>query len=391
MNRKPIETRTDLPLSLNEAAGEPAKNTLAYVSNTVVGTGNNFIRRWPGPGTLTFRSYYQVKETGDFSWRFWFSNTVDSTFAMGEQAWANRTGGSWLIKAANIAVSGRADGSIQPESRRPISFSGKRSKSVAPDERFWSDVSTLTVLPGQYLVFTWSVSVDQAGDWLPYSMDSQIPAFLASGDQAEAVSGDLFTYDLDCAKPSLLAVARPVAKRIAFIGDSITQGCGTRTDLYESWAARIGMNIGSEYAVWNLGLGYARAADAATDGAWLDKAKQCDEVNICLGVNDLLHESRDAAAILADLQKIVSILKQSGVTGIILMTVPPFNFTGNQEKNWRRINQLIRTGPPSGVDRVFDIAAVLSRPAPDEQISRFDPHPDGQGGAEIADAYLKWY
>jgi NADPH2 dehydrogenase len=362
-----------------------------YSSNVVCGTGNNFIRRWSEPETLTFRSYYRVREAGEFNWRFWFGNTVDSTFAQGEQAWANRSGGRWRIEAACVAASPKADGSLRPETVRPVLYAGQSTRAVDPDEQFWSDEVTLTVLQDEYLVFSWSISVDQAGDQLPFTPDSQIPAFVAAGSVAMVPDASRFAANMDCAKPNLLAVARTVRKRIAFLGDSITEGCGTRNDYYEQWAARIGQRIGAGYAVWNLGLGYGRAADAASDGSWLAKAKHCDEVNICLGVNDLLHEGRSADAIFTDLGKIVRLLKESGVASIILLTVPPFNFTGEQEHNWRQLNKNIRNNPPTGVDKVFDIAAILSNPAPNENISRFDPHPGGDGGAEVAEAYLKWY
>ena len=65
---------------------------------------------------------------------------------------------------------------------------------------------------------------------------------------------------------------------IAFLGDSITQGVGTPDNAYTHWNALISKEIGEEYSYWNLGIGYARASDASTDGAWLNKAKNNDIV-----------------------------------------------------------------------------------------------------------------
>ena len=76
--------------------------------------------------------------------------------------------------------------------------------------------------------------------------------------------------------------------RIAFIGDSITQGCGTTYNGYKQYAAVAAGRLGEDYAFWDLGLGYARGSDAATDGIWLYKAKQNDLVSVCFGVNDIL-------------------------------------------------------------------------------------------------------
>ncbi|MNI59670.1 hypothetical protein D3C73_1148430 [compost metagenome] len=83
---------------------------------------------------------------------------------------------------------------------------------------------------------------------------------------------------------------------------------------------------------------------------------------------------------------------------IILSTVPPFNFTEEREAYWRTVNQTILTNPPAGVNRVFDIAAVLAVPAPDDHRIRpeymsntDDPHPNGTAGKAVAEAFLAWY
>lgn len=62
------------------------------------------------------------------------------------------------------------------------------------------------------------------------------------------------------------------------------------------------------------------------------------------------------------------------------------------------MNETILANPPAGVDRVFDIAAVLSVPAPADHRIRpeymsdeFDPHPNGNAGKAVADAFLEWY
>jgi lysophospholipase L1-like esterase len=347
---------------------------------------------WAEPATATYRSYFRVRQAGRFRWRFWFSNTVDSTFGDGLQAFANKTGGFWHINGAGVAVSPSADGSVAPGTMQRVRFQGSAGRAVMPGEQFWSDAVELQVSPDDYLVFTWSVTVPAAGDALPYSMDSQIPAFVAEGDCAEDVDGRSFSADTNCAKPNLLACDRAVDKRIAFLGDSITQGCGTAMDGYEYWVAKIAAGIGADCAVWNLGLGYARAYDAASDGAWLSKAKKCDEVNICLGVNDIGAGSRTDTQILADLQAIANGLKRNDpLCRIILFTIPPFNYTGEQERYWRAVNRAIRTGMIAGADSVFDMASVLSRPHPDDAMSMFDPHPDAAGGTAIAEAYLAWY
>ncbi|MOA54441.1 hypothetical protein D3C78_1780550 [compost metagenome] len=97
--------------------------------------------------------------------------------------------------------------------------------------------------------------------------------------------------------------------------------------------------------------------------------------------------------------QIVSLLKENDPDKhIILFTVPPFNFSGEQEQIWRQVNESIRNNPPVGVSRVFDMAAELSQPAPEEHrlrpeymSNKYDPHPNGLAGKVVSEAFLKWY
>ena len=53
-----------------------------YPSNTPVGSGNNKFLEIT-PGTYTYRMVIQPKFYGKHTWRFWYSNIVDSTWNMG--------------------------------------------------------------------------------------------------------------------------------------------------------------------------------------------------------------------------------------------------------------------------------------------------------------------
>ncbi len=72
-----------------------------------------------------------------------------------------------------------------------------------------------------------------------------------------------------------------------------------------------------------------------------------------------------------------------------------------QELVWRDVNQVIRSHAIAGVDRVFDIAEILSQAAPRDNLlipeymsSEFDAHPKGKAGTAVASAFLgaftKW-
>ncbi|MNC19782.1 GDSL-like Lipase/Acylhydrolase [compost metagenome] len=272
---------------------------------------------------------------------------------------------------------------------------------MAPGEAFWSDEAALVLPEGHYLAFTWTIRTAAPGKTFPYNVEGMlVSAYDAPGNHAGQESGDSFSVsDKLLVLPSYIGYKKKVAKRLVFLGDSITQGVRTAKDEYSYWAARIAEGLGTGYGLWNLGSGWGRAYDAATDGAWLNKAKQGDEVLIVLGVNDLDIGRRSAAELLADLSHIVSLIKEANPeAGIILGTVPPFNFEGEREEAWRRVNAQILTAPPAGVNRVFNIAAVLSMPAPLDHRVRAeymsntdDPHPNGTAGKAVADAFLEWY
>lgn len=214
-----------------------------FVSNTVVGTGNNLLLFQSKEHIYTYRCYIKPLYTDVDVWKFWYGNTVDSTFHEGGIAYANRSGGKWEIISAFVGVSHIPDGTVLEEV--PITFCGCVSKTVLPDETFWSDAVRLTVLEGQYLVFTWRIQAETDKEAIPYSPDSQIPCYCAQDD------GDL-VFTLDCIKPNLFASKREGVKRLGFLGDSITQGCGTINNTYEFWAARIGTFVKETYSTWNL-------------------------------------------------------------------------------------------------------------------------------------------
>ncbi|MDQ0116656.1 lysophospholipase L1-like esterase [Paenibacillus harenae] len=251
------------------------------------------------------------------------------------------------------------------------------------------------------MVFSWTITTLAAGVSFPYNTESPlVSAYDAPGHAAGQISADGFQKSANCLfLPDFIGFEHEGAKRVAFLGDSITQGVRTRPDAYEYWVARIAEGLGPEYRVWNLGSGWARAYDAATDKAWLSKAKLSDEIVIALGVNDIGTTGRSAVQLLEDLQTIVSSLKGSRTDmSVILCTIPTFNFSDAQELVWRDVNQAIRSHAIVGVDRVFDIAEVLSQAAPRDNLlipeymsSEFDAHPNGEAGSAVSSAFLEWY
>lgn len=373
-----------------------------YTSATVLSTAANYIMTRPEPFTHTFRTYIRLRENGPLQLKFWHSNAVDSTWDQGQEATGSEPGGEWVIEAAYVADGGKEpDGSIVINTQQKLTFEGNDCKAVAAGECFWSDETSITLPEGHYLAFTWTIKTLAAGKSFPYNVEGMLAtAYDVSGNRAAQESAAGFTEsDKLLVLPSFLGYKKKVNKKLVFFGDSITQGVRTLKDEYEYWTARIAEGLGTDIGVWNLGSGWARAYDAAADGPWVNKAKQSDELMIVLGVNDIDIGCRTAEELLADLTTIISKIKAvSTEASIILSTVPPFNFQGEREETWRKVNEEIQSNPPAGVNRVFDIASILSLPAPNDHRIRpeymsgqDDPHPNGLAGKAIADAFLSWY
>jgi hypothetical protein len=362
-------------------------------SATVVATPSQQLMS--ASGVNTYRTYLRTRASGRLRWAFWVSNGVDSTYGGGASA-PNKIGGTWKIEAAYVADGGAAhSGNVVAGTQVEVTFGGSRTKTVSPGEKFWSDPVALDLPAGHDLAFTWALS----GTGYPFVSATFLSTYRVFGGNAagqEAATGFSAVSD-PLVAPEMLAYDYPVTNRLCFLGDSITQGVATGNDTYGYWVAKIGVGLSPDIGVWNLGSGWARAADAASDGYWLYKAKQCDEVAVILGVNDFGSSGRTSAEVLADLTTIIGALKKNNPsTKTILFTIPTFNFTGTALTNWRAANTAIRTSPPAGTDRVFDMAAVESRPAPNDgmlktQYMSGDAHPNDLAGTDIANAFLSWY
>jgi hypothetical protein len=373
-----------------------------YTSATVVSTTTNYIMNKEDAFTHTYRTYIKLRENGPLNLKFWHSNAIDSTWDMGEIARGSQLGGEWLIEAAFVADGGKTpSGDVVEGSQIPVTFAGHDTKRVTPGEKFWSDEVCIHLPEGHYLSFTWTISTSSPGMTVPYNVEQMlVTAYDAPGNVAHQESAVSFTEsDNLLVLPSYIGYKKDVAEHIVFLGDSITQGVRTTKDAYEYWVARIAEEMGTSVGVWNIGSGWGRAYDTASDGSWLYKAKQGNKVIITLGVNDIDIGKRSAEQLLTDLTTIVSKIKEHNPKAeIIMFTVPTFNFRDEQEDVWRKVNQTILTNPPEGVGQVFDVANVLSQAAPNDNLlkpeymsSEYDPHPNGVAGKAICEAFMSWY
>ena len=127
-----------------------------YVSNTVISTGCNTIIK--NAESVTYRAWFPVEAAGSFDYRFYFSNTVDSTWGDGSDSYVGMPGGSYTIESAKVYDGGTEfDANVTPSVSVPVTFSnGSTTKEVQPDETFWSDTVNITDnIPSHnlYLIF----------------------------------------------------------------------------------------------------------------------------------------------------------------------------------------------------------------------------------------------
>ena len=349
-----------------------------FNSNTYAGSGNQFYFNTNENEKYTGRVLYKISAGGKYNYSLLFSNIIDSTFADGSISHKNLICENWFIHSARI---GRCaginaseniselvmDDEIRVFDFKPISFNGQKSKEVMPGEFFASDPMECIYEKGEYLC----LEITFSGKMVPYHEESLLPVFVKKNGE--------WKYSKFMPFAGMIGCDRNVKGKIAYLGDSITQGIGTKPNSYLHWNAILSEKIGSDYSYWNLGIGYGRASDAASDGAWLYKAKQNDIVFVCYGVNDIL-QGQSEKEIKADLTLIADTLKKDGKK-VILQTIPPFDYQGEAIEKWKRINSYILTELKNKVDFIFDNTVYLGKKGKPED-AVYGGHPN-EIGCEI--------
>ena len=345
-----------------------------YVSDCAMGSGNQSVFRPDDPERIyTCRTYYRLTFGGTQRYSLLYSNILDSTFSDGTLSHRNQLIDSWRICGCRIGLCRQAgmENPEDPDELHTVMFDGRTEKTAAPGEFFSTDPVLLCAEPDDFLC----VEMDFCGRELPCHPESWLPGFL------KTEKGWEYTTCIPFA--SMVGSDRKVSKRLNFMGDSITQGIGTQKNSYLHAAALTAKKLGTDTAVWDIALGFGRGNDAATDGAWLYKARQADAVIVCFGVNDLFRVQ--AGALLKDdLTAIVRTLKKNGQK-VLIETVPPFDFEGNLRDTWEEVNRFILEELSGEADGVFDVVPVLGM-KDDPAKAKYGGHPDERGNAAWAEA-----
>ena len=339
-----------------------------YVSNTLASNGNQTWFENAEPRKVQSGMVFsKVFCGGTFPYVFGYSGILDSTFGDGSRTKCNDVCPAWKIHSLSYAVTDTCDcAEAEKSAWNILTFDGSIAKIIDGEKLVCTDPTDITAKKGQYIC----LKITFSGQLVPCHEESIISIYRKNDDG--------WQLSPKVPVPVFTGVNRPVKKKIAFIGDSITQGIGTQFNSYMHYAARTADAIGKECAFWDLGLGYARGADAATDGIWLERAKHNDIITVCFGVNDMF-QGRTVEQIVCDLQKIVDELKSAGLK-VIIQTVPPFDYGEEHKKMWNSVNIFIRTELAGQCDGFVD-TKFLCEDGEKSPKAKFGGHPNNEGNA----------
>ena len=343
-----------------------------YVSATLASNGNQtFFFPENESEILTGMVFIKIYKGGKFNFIFSYSGVIDSTFADGNVSRCNDICKGWKIHSLRAAAADSCDPDIAEKLNfKTVTFNGKSSVTVDKDLIF-SDPVEINAEKDSYIC----LKTEFSGYCVPHHEESIIVLFRKNNnwEASSKVPVPVFT-----------GIDRTVRKRIAFIGDSITQGIGSDFNSYKHYAACTAVLLGGENSYWDLGLGFARGSDAASDGIWLEKAKQNDIISVCFGVNDIL-KNHTEEELKKDLKTIVEKLKKAGLK-VIIQTVPPFDYDSRNAEIWRNVNKYIRTELSETADAVFDNNPILCEDGKDSPKAKYGGHPNNTGHRLWAEA-----
>lgn len=333
-----------------------------FVSDTAAGLANQ--TTFVSDGAWHTARVYIPLTTGGESYSLLFADAIDSTFADGSRSACNTLLGGWKLRDMRVGLcaSSSMETPVEPTAWTAVTFDGNEDVTVSPNAWIQTDPVVLNADAGVVLCAEYAF----CGDLLPCHEELWVASFV---DGAPSVL---------CPLPSRVAVKRD-ATRVAFVGDSITQGIGSTKNSGRHWVANVAVALGEEYAVWNLGIGFARSEDAASNGAWLKKVKENDVAVVCLGVNDLLYGCT-AADVCENVRRTVKILRASGMR-VFVQTVPPFEGLGEARAD---VNDYIRLSLMC--DGVFDNGCMADA----DGMPLFGGHPNDEGCALWAETLTAW-
>ena len=341
-------------------------NSLAPSSNQSWFKGDNTVKKG--------RVFYKIYAGGKYNYSFMFTNKIDSTYADGKHSWCNVICDEWEIISLYAYVTDTVNNDLENEERIKITFEGNESKKVIAGEIFYSDTIEIDCNKDQYIC----LEIEFKGEnKIPYMEEMMIESFVL--DNGSWVRGKQIPISAS------VMCDRSIDKKVAFFGDSITEGIGVEFNSYNWWCSKIADYIGEKNGYWDIGIGFGRAQDAASKGSWLSKAKMADVVTVCFGVNDIC-QGFSEEIVINSLITIVNELKSSNIR-VILFTVPPFDYNEEKKAIWKNVNSYIKE-ELSKVVEVFDVVPIWGDKEPNEQKAIYGGHPNSEGSALLAKDFV---
>lgn len=381
------ETTTSAPPDETQAP-QPEREKMEYfknyVSNTLAGTSNQlyFDNSAANGAVSEGMMFYKATVGGEFDYSVLFSNSIDSTYASGNKGVPNMKLSDFDVKGVKIGVLSGSKEFPTPQDveKETTLVSATVSKYEHTNNVTYFETSPvkLSAAADDYIV----VVVEFTGSRIPCHTEALIPTFKNENGSWKS------SKNIPLA--NMVGIKREVKATVAYLGDSITQGIGVGSNKYVFWNAVTSKKLGNDYAYWNLGIGYARCKDAATDGSWLFKAKQADYVVVCLGVNDISSDKATGTQLCQNLKRVVDKLNEAGCK-VILQTVPPYtSYTDDGIKTWYTANDYIRNELSKKVVAVFDQTELLMTNKKKPNVVRYGGHPSSFGCKIWGEALYKF-
>ncbi len=321
------------------------------------------------------RIFYKIFAGGKYNYSLMFTNTIDSTFSDGRHSQANTICDSWEIVSLGLYITKTVSNNLKIEDKIPLTFNKKANKTVIPGEIFYADSVELDCKKDDYIC----LEIEYKGNGkIPYMEEMMIPSFVYENNSWVESKQTPLAASILC--------DRRVEKKVGFFGDSITEGIGVANNSYSWWCSQIANIVGERYSYWDIGIGFGRAQDGASKGAWLNKAKMLDTVTVCFGVNDIC-QGYGEEIVKKSLYTIVSELKNAGKR-VILFTIPPFDYDENKTKIWHNVNSYIRTQLSKEVE-IYDVATIWGHEAPNEHKAKYGGHPNLEDSTVMARDFVK--
>ena len=287
--------------------------------------------------------------------------------------------GEKAVEIKSIYIADALDScDIVKKSATYLKFNGAKNVTIAPGETVTSDVFKYKLKIWQRL----SINIcygDQVPEHATSHRGSRTTSFIAQG---EVKPGQKFPNmeKVDHWYNIAQLMVRTNKKAIAVLGNSITDGRGSTTNLQNRWPDFLAAHV--DYGVLNLGIG----GNAVVQGGLSQPAlvrfdrdilgqKGVDKLIIFEGVNDIggsRHAEKTATDLINAYKTLVDKAHAAGIEKVYGATITPFKgngyFTPFHETARQVVNEWIRT---SGVfDGVIDFDLLVRDPDDHQKLQK---------------------